>query len=106
MNACIAACAARSCWGNCRRAAQALSQAQGIPVPEAQQKIEEYQAQFTEAVDTAQAAATEAADTAARAASRGALLAAVVLILGALAGWFGGQMGVVEPVVTARRRQL
>lgn len=89
-----------------RQAAQALSQAQGIPVPEAQQQIEEYQAQFTEAVNTAQAAATEAADTATKAATRGALLAAVVLILGALAGWFGGRMGVVEPVVTARRRTI
>ena len=49
-------------------------------------------------VAQAQQAATEAADTAASAVSSGALIAFVALVLGVIAGWFGGRSGVVHPV--------
>jgi hypothetical protein len=45
---------------------------------------------------------TQAADAASSAVSTGALLAALGLILGAVAAWFGGRMGTVEPTITAR----
>lgn len=88
------------------QAAQALAQAQGIPVPEAEAQVQQYQDQFTQSVESAKQTATEAADTAAAAATTGALLAALILALGALAGWFGGRMGTVEPTVTAGRRMV
>ena len=44
----------------------------------------------------------EVADTAATAVSRGALFGSLALLLGAVAGWFGGRMGAVEPTITAR----
>lgn len=87
-----------------QQAAQALAQAQGIPVQQAERQIAEYQAQFTQTVEKAKETAVEAADTAAAATATGALLAALMLVLGALAGWFGGRMGVVEPTLTAGRR--
>lgn len=85
-------------------AAQAISEAQGIPLPEAQAQVDEYQAQYQQTVDEAQAAATEAADTAATAVSTSALLGALGLILGAVAAWFGGRFGAVDPTVTTRAR--
>ena len=45
-----------------------------------------------------QQAATEAADTAASVISTGALVTFVALVLGAIAGWFGGRSGVVHPM--------
>ena len=54
--------------------------------------------QYRQTVEQAKQAATEAADKAASAMSTGALLAFVALVLGAIAGWFGGRSGVVHPV--------
>ena len=83
------------------RAAQALSRSQGIPVEEARTRIAGYEAQYRDAVATAKTKATQAADTAAKAVSRGALLGSLALLLGALASWFGGRFGAVDPTVTA-----
>ena len=84
------------------RAAQAIARAQNIPVEQARTQVQQYEQQYRQAVDQAQQQATEAADTAARAVSRGALFGALGLILGAVAAWFGGRMGAVEPTLTAR----
>ncbi len=53
-------------------------------------------------MDQARQQATQAADAAARAVSRGALFGSLGLLLGALAAWFGGRAGAVEPTLTAR----
>jgi hypothetical protein len=42
----------------------------------------------------------EAADTAATAVSIGSFFAGIALLVGALAGWFGGRMGAVDPTLT------
>jgi hypothetical protein len=55
-----------------------------------------------ETVAQAKQKATQVADTAATAVSRGALFGSLALLLGAVAGWFGGRMGAVEPTITAR----
>jgi hypothetical protein len=83
------------------RAAQALAKAQNIPVEQARTQVQGYEQQYRQTVDNAKRQATEAADAAAKAVSRGALLGAISLILGALAGWFGGRMGAVDPTLTA-----
>jgi hypothetical protein len=57
-----------------------------------------FEKQYKQTVDQAKRAATEAAHTAASAISTGALVAFVALVLGAIAGWFGGRSGVVYPV--------
>lgn len=83
------------------RAAAALARSQNIPVEEARTRIAGYEKQYRDTVDTAKRKALEAADTAAKAVSRGALLGSLALLLGALASWFGGRLGAVDPTVTA-----
>jgi hypothetical protein len=83
------------------RAAQAMAQAQNIPVEQARSQVQQYEQQFRQAADTAKRQATEAADVAATTVSTGALFGAIALILGAIAAWFAGRMGAVEPTLTA-----
>ena len=83
------------------RAAQALARAQNMPVEEARTRVAAYEKQYRDTVASAKAQAVQAADTAARAVSRGALLGSLALLLGALASWFGGRLGAVDPTVTA-----
>jgi hypothetical protein len=91
-----------------QQAAEALAEARGIPVEQAQEQVAQIEQQYQETVAQAEQAATEAADTAASAISTGALVAFVALVLGAIAAWFGGRSGVVHPVyadgVLPRRR--
>jgi hypothetical protein len=83
------------------RAAQALSKAQGISIEEARTRVGQYEAQYKQAAEQAKQKATEAAQTATKVASRGALFAFFALALGAVAGWFGGRAGRVQPIVTS-----
>ena len=83
-------------------AAQALSEARGIPLPEAEQQVAQLEQQYRETVEQAQQTATEAADAAASAVSTGALTGFVALLLAAIAGWLGGRSGVVHPVYADR----
>jgi hypothetical protein len=83
------------------RAAQALAQAQNVPIDQARNQVQQYDQQFRQAADTARRRATEAADVAATTVSTGALFGAIALILGAIAAWFAGRMGAVEPTLTA-----
>ena len=90
------------------RAAQALAQAQNIPIEQARTQVQQYEQQYRQAVETTRREAAEAADVAASAVATGALFGAIALILGAIAAWFGGRMGAVEPTWTrpfARERQ-
>ncbi len=86
-----------------QQAAQALASAQGIPLPEAQAKIDQYQAQYKKTVEDAKQAAIKAADVAAKATTQTALYASLGMIIAGLAAWFGGGLGAVEPTVTRRR---
>lgn len=85
-----------------QQAAQALAQARGIPVDQANQQVTQIEQQYRQTVDSAKQQATEAADAAASVVSTGALLAFVALVLGAIAGWLGGRSGVVHPVYADR----
>lgn len=80
-------------------AARALSEAQDIPLSEARQRVDQYANQYQQAMETARAQATEVADRAASAISRASLLGAFAMFLAALAAWFGGRMGTVDPTV-------
>jgi hypothetical protein len=82
------------------RAAQAVSRAQNIPVEQARNQVQQLEQQYRDAIERAKQQATEAAEVAATAVSRGALFSAIGLILGAIAAWFGGRAGAVEPTVT------
>jgi hypothetical protein len=84
------------------RAAQALARAQNISVEEARTRVAQYEQQYRQAVDKLKQEAIQAAEVTAKAVSRGALLATVALLLGAIAAWFGGRAGAVEPTITAR----
>ena len=84
------------------RAAQALAQAQNIPIDQARNQVQQYEQQYRQAVETTRRRAAEAADVAAASVSRGALFGAIALILGAIASWFAGRMGAVDPTLTAR----
>jgi hypothetical protein len=82
------------------RAAEALAKAQNIPVEDARAQVRQYEQQYRQGVEAAKREATEAAVTATKAVSRGALIGALSLLLGAVAAWFGGRMGAVDPTVT------
>lgn len=84
------------------RAAQALSKSQSISVEEARTRVASYEKQYRDRVASAKQQAAETADTAAKAVSRGALWGSFALVLGALASWFGGRAGTVDPTVTAQ----
>jgi hypothetical protein len=83
------------------RAAQAIAKAQNIPVEQARTQMQQYEQQYRQAVDNAKQKATQAADVAAKAVSRGALFGSIALLLGAIAAWFGGRAGAVEPTITS-----
>jgi hypothetical protein len=87
------------------RAADALARAQNIPVDQARAQVEQYEQQYRQLLEQARQQATQAAETASTAVSTGALVATLSLILGAVAGWFGGRMGAAEPTITARTGQ-
>jgi hypothetical protein len=84
------------------RAAQTIAKAQGISIEQARTQVQQYEQQYRGTVEKAKQAATQAADTAATAVARGALFGSIALLLGAMAGWFGGRMGAVEPTITRR----
>jgi hypothetical protein len=81
-------------------AAQALARAQNISVEEARTRVGQYEQQYRQALDQAKQKATQAADMAAKVVSRAALLGFLALMLGAVASWFGGRMGAVDPTLT------
>jgi hypothetical protein len=82
------------------RAAQALAKAQGVPIDDARAQIGRYEQQYRQAIEEAKQQATAAAQMATTAVSRGALFASIALLLGAIAAWFGGRMGAVDPTLT------
>ena len=84
------------------QAAAALAKAQNIPIEQAREQVTQYEQQYRQTVEQAKQKATAAADAAAKAASRAALFSVLALALGALAGWFGGRAGAVDPTLTTR----
>src|SRR6195952_147786 len=82
------------------RAADALAKAQNIPPDQAKQQIQQYEQQYRQAADAAKQQAMQAAEATRKAVSRGALFGFFALLLGAVASWFGGRMGAVEPTLT------
>ena len=84
------------------RAAAALTQAQNIPIEQAREQVVQYEQQYRQMVEQAKQKATAAADVAAKTASRAALFSVLALALGALAAWFGGRAGAVDPTLTSR----
>lgn len=83
-----------------QRAAEALAKAQGVPVDNARAQIARYEQQYRQTIEEAKQQATAAAQAATTAISRGALFGSIALILGAIAAWFGGRMGAVDPTIT------
>lgn len=76
-----------------QQAVNGLAQSAHITPAEAQARIDRAEASAKQTFDSAKAKATEAADTARKGVSTAAILAALSLLLGAVASWFGGQMG-------------
>ena len=85
------------------RAADALAKAQNIPVDQAKQQVQQYEQQYRQAADSAKQQAVQAAEATRKAVSRGALFGFFALLLGAVASWFGGRMGAVDPTLTLGR---
>lgn len=75
------------------RAAEALAQAQGIPVDQAKAQVQRYQQQYVQALADTKVKAAEIAKATAKAGSRGALIAFFALVLGAIAAGYGGRFG-------------
>lgn len=86
------------------QAAQVYAQSKDVPLPQARVEVAQAEQRTrTQAAELKQRA-TVAADKAAGAVSTAALVSAISLILGALAAWFGGRRGTVEPTITGRSR--
>lgn len=85
------------------RAADALAKAQNIPADQARQQIQLYEQQYRQTIERAKAQAAQAADLARKSISAGSLLAAIALLIGAVASWFGGRSGAVDPTITRER---
>jgi hypothetical protein len=85
-----------------QRAIDTLARAANVPPEQAEQRLDEIVAQYRQTIDRARNVAAETADTAASVVSTGALIAFAALVLGAIAGWFGGRSGVVYPVIADR----
>ncbi len=83
------------------RAAEVLARAQNISIDEARAQVTQYEQQYRQGLEQAKQKAVQAADAAADATSKGALFGFVALLLGAIAAWFGGRMGAVDPTMTA-----
>jgi hypothetical protein len=83
------------------RAAQAISKAQNISIDDARKQVQQYEEQYRQAVEQAKQQAAKAADAAASAVSKGSLFGAIALVLGAIAGWFGGRAGKIDPTLTS-----
>ena len=86
------------------RAAETLAKAQNISIEDARAQVRQYEQQYRQGVEATRREATEAAAAATKAVSRGALIGALSLLLGAVAAWFGGRMGAVDPTITASAR--
>lgn len=82
-------------------AAQAVAKSQNIPVDQAKTQVQGYVKQYQDTVAKAKEQAVAAADAAASGTATGAIAAFFALLLGAVAAWFGGRMGVAAPIVTA-----
>ena len=76
-----------------QQAVDGLAQSAHITPAEAQARIDRAEANAKQTFETAKAKATAAADTARKGVSTAAILSALSLLLGALAGWFGGANG-------------
>jgi hypothetical protein len=72
------------------RAVDALARATRTSPDEARAQLEQWKADFDEAVATAETEVREAADAARKAASAAGIVSVIALVFGALAGWFGG----------------
>ncbi len=84
------------------RVSQALAKSQNIPIDQARARVASYEKQYRDKTAEVKQKAAETADTAAKTVSRGALWGSFALILGALAAWFGGRAGTVNPTVTVQ----
>jgi hypothetical protein len=80
------------------QAAQALATARNIPIEEARTQVTQMEQQYNQAKGTV----AQTADKAATTASTGTLVSAIALIIGAIAAWFGGRSGAIDPTITAR----
>lgn len=91
------------------QAAQALATARGIPLEQATAQVADMEKHYRATIDAAKQQAVDAAIATASAVSTGAISAFIALVLGAIAGWYGGRSGVMYPVyadriVPSRRR--
>lgn len=82
------------------QAAQEYARANNVSLDQARARIAQTTQQASAGASQAGQTATRVADTAADAASTAALVSAISLLLGALAAWFGGRRGAVQPTVT------
>ena len=77
-----------------------LARAQNVPLEQARADVASYAQQYQQAVDQAKQKAAEIAQATTKVVSTGALFGFFALLLGAIASWFGGRLGTVNPTIT------
>lgn len=86
------------------QAAQAIAAQRGLPIEQARAEVTRLESRYRAQASQAQQQVAQTADKVAGGAATGSVLAALGLLLGALAAWFGGRTGAVDPTITAARR--
>jgi len=82
------------------RAATALAQSRNIPIDQARIEVSRLEAQYRAKIERTKASALKTAQAAERTGARASIIGAIMLLLGALAAWFGGRFGAVDPTMT------
>ncbi|MBZ7927117.1 hypothetical protein [Ensifer adhaerens] len=75
------------------RAADAISKAQGVPLDQARNQVDQYEKSYRDNVAAAKQAAVDSAQAATEAVSTGAIVGFLALVFGAVAAWSGGVYG-------------
>ena len=83
------------------QAAQTMASAQNISIEDARTRVGQYEKQYRDAAEQAKQKALQAAEVARKTAVRAGLAIALSLIFGALAAWYAGSAGTVDPTFTA-----
>ena len=83
------------------RAAQAVAKSKNVPIEQARTEVAQYEQQYRQTVEQTKQQVEAAADATASTVAQGALYGTISLLLGALAAWFAGRLGAVDPTLTS-----
>ena len=79
-----------------------MAKSKNVPIEQARTDVAQYEQQYRQTLEQTKQQVEAAADATASAVAQGALYGTISLLLGALAAWFAGRLGAVDPTLTSR----